>query len=203
MIEQFLPERDQINPRWFHEWGALMGSPQLGESLSQNDRIWGRVRTRMFETLGIDLNARLPENEIIAATAYATERQKLVRLCGLVVYGRLLCTRVAKSDFETLAKQFSVEELQLAVSMHHLHPQVPPFSTDNSRLNTLINRAGEACLSAWKTTLTDQANMRLLLIEQSDETEELVSQNIGPELASQIVDEVSKAMMREAHSFAA
>jgi len=193
-MSNFLPERDQINPRWFTVWGETFGAPELATQMSGNDRIFIRARERMFSALGIDMTAQQNADDIVSATAYSNDKSRLTRICGMVMHGEFLRGKIQKSDFELIAKIFSFEDLKIAVSLRHLHPDSSEFGSDMSRLSTLIEGAGLACIEAWKAGLDEQMGMRIHLIETDEDLEKEITQSVNAELAYEIVTEVSKKL---------
>lgn len=196
-MARYLPNRDEINPRWFDKWGDTFGSPDLALQMVQNDRIFERMRNRMLEAFGIDLTADLSQEDIWAAQAYGADRERLARICGMIIHGEFLRTCVSKDDFNAIASVFSVEDLKMAVSLNHLHPKQSEFTTDASKITTLIDRAGKACIHSWKSGLSEEIGMRVYLMESDPELEEDVKNSIDISLANTIITAVSIALMNE------
>jgi len=202
-MSNFLPNRDEINPRWFERWGETFGSPQLALELIHNDRLFEATRNRMFATFGIDLMANIKPEDETAAKAYGADRERLTRICGMIIHGDFLRTCVSKSDFEIISEVFSLEDLKIAVSLNHLHPEQSEFTADMTKIATLIERCGKACVHSWKAGLDEQIGMRIYLMETDEEQEEEISHTIESKLARNIVIAVSMALMNENTSMAA
>ena len=202
-MNRFLPERSDINPRWFHAWGESFGSSSLAIDMSNNDRIFARVRDRMFQAMGIDINAPLNEYDVLVAHAYATDKVRLARLCGMVFHGELLRNRISKSDFETISKIFDIDDLKLMASLRDLHAEDQTFQADMSKLSMLIERTGAACISSWKAGLDEQMGMRIHLMEADDEIEPEENTIVGTDIAKHIIMAVSQALLEEDASLAA
>lgn len=200
---KFLPNRDEINPKWFERWGETFGAPDLALHMMSNDRTFEATRNRMFQTFGINLNAEIKPEDINSAQAYGLDKDRLARICGMVIHGDFLRTRISKSDFEIISQVFSLEDLKIAVSLNHLHPQQSEFTADMSKIATLIERCGKACIHSWKTSLDEQIGMRVYLMETDEEQEEEITHIIEGAQARSIVIAVSSAMLSEVSSMAA
>ncbi len=198
-MTQFLPNRDEINPRWFSRWGETFGSAELALQMTGNDRIFERMRGRMLEAFGINLKAELKQEDVWAAQAYGTDRNRLARICGMVIHGEFLRTCISKEDFNTIANVFSLEDLKTAVSLNHLHPKQSDFTTDASKIATLIERSGKSCIHAWKSSLEEEIGMRVYLMESDGELEEEITNSIDVGLANSIITAVSIALMNESN----
>lgn len=202
-MNTFLPNRDEINPSWYERWGEKFDSPQLAMQMMHNDRIFTAASNRMFEAFGIQLNAELKPEDIMSAQAYGSQRERLARICGMVIHGDFLRTRISKSDFEIIATAFSLEDLKIAVSLSHLHGKQSNFEADMSKLETLIDHTGKACIHSWKTSLDEQIGMRIYLMETHQEQEEEITHTIETSIARNIVIAVSIALQNETSSIAA
>ena len=202
-MNSFLPSRDEINQRWFERWGATFGSPELAYHMISNDRIYEAARKRMFESFGMDLDADIKPEDVTATQVYSSDRIRLARLCGMVIHGNFLRTRISKSDFEIISEVFSLEDLKIAVSLANLHPKQSEFEADMVRISTLIDRCGKACIHSWKAGLDEQIGMRVYLMETDEEQEEEVTHTIENTFAREIVIAVSNALINETSSLAA
>ncbi len=202
-MKKFLPNREELNPAWFERWGETFGAPHLAIDMMSNDRVFEASRDRMFESFGIDLNADLKPEDISSAQAYGLDRDRLCKISGMVIHGTFLRTRISKSDFQIISDVFSLEDLKIAVSLHHLHPQESEFEADMDQIATLIERSGKACIHSWKTSLDEQAGMRIYLMETNEEQEEEITHTIDTEMARSIVIAVGIAMTNETSSIAA
>ena len=202
-MNKFLPNRDEINPNWFERWGETFEAPQLALQMMSNDRIFVSMRKRMFTAFGIDPNANIKSQDIVSAQAYGIDRDRLARICGMVIHGDFLRTRTSKSDFDIISQAFSIEDLKIAVSLDHLHPKQSDFTADMEQIETLIVRCGKACIHSWKTSLDEQIGMRIYLMETNEEQEEEVSHTIESAMAREIVIAVSTALLNENSSLAA
>ncbi len=202
-MNKFLPNRDEINPSWFERWGETFDAPELALMMISNDRVFNTARTRMFEAFGINTNADIKPEDVITGEIYGTQRERLIRICGMVIHGDFLRTRISKSDFEMIAEAFSVDDLKIAVSLGHLHPKQSEFTADMSKIETLIDHCGKACLHSWKTGLDEQIGMRIYLMETTEEQEEEITHSIDAASARAIVIAVSIALKNETSSLAA
>lgn len=202
-MEKFLPNRDEINPSWFERWGEAFDAPQLALQMMSNDRLFSSLRNRMFTAFGIDLNASMKPEDIVSAQAYGDDKDRLARICGMVIHGDFLRTRISKADFERISQVFSIEDLKIAVSLNHLHPKQSHFTADMDKIETLIVRCGKACIHSWKTSLDEQIGMRVYLMETNEEREEEISNTIESAMAREIVIAVSTAILNENSSLAA
>ncbi len=202
-MNNYLPDRDEINPRWFERWGETFASPELALQMMANNRIFEAIRNRMFMAFGVDIKADMKPEDITSARIYGAERDRLARICGMVIHGDFLRTRISKSDFEMIANAFSVEDLKIAVSLVNLHPRQSEFTADMNKIETLIERCGKACIHSWKTSLDEQIGMRVYLMETNEEQEEEVTHTIEVNLARAIVIAVSTALLNETSSIAA
>lgn len=202
-MEKFLPNRDEINPSWFERWGEAFDAPQLALQMMSNDRLFSSLRNRMFTAFGIDLNASMKPEDIVSAQAYGDDKDRLARICGMVIHGDFLRTRISKADFERISEVFSIEDLKIAVSLNHLHPKQSHFTADMDKIETLIVRCGKACIHSWKTSLDEQIGMRVYLMETNEEREEEISNTIESAMAREIVIAVSTAILNENSSLAA
>lgn len=196
-MSKFLPNRDEINPHWFTKWGETFGSAELAFQLANNDRIFDRMRNRMMQAFGIKIDAEMKQEDVWAAKAYGADRQRLATICGLVVHGEYLKKCTSKESFETLSNVFSLEDMKIAVSLHHLHPQESEFSSDISNIGTLIQRSGKSCINVWKAGLEQEIGMRVYLMENDDEHDEEISSTVGTGLANKIITAVSIALNNE------
>lgn len=202
-MNNYLPNRDEINPNWFERWGETFDSPELAMEMMSNDRIFKAARNRMFEAFGMDVHAKIKPEDVKSAEAYGAQKERLARICGMVIHGDFLRTRISKSDFEMIANAFSVEDLRIAVSLGHLHPKQSEFAADMSKIETLIERSGKACIHSWKASLDEQIGMRIYLMETTEEQEEEITHTIDTAVARSIVIAVSIALINEASSIAA
>ncbi len=202
-MSKFLPSRDEINQSWFERWGETFDAPQLALQMMSNDRLFDALRNRMFSSFGIDPNANMRPDDVVSAQAYGFDRERLARICGMVIHGEFLRTRISKSDFERISEVFSVEDLKIAVSLNHLHPEQSDFTADMSKIETLIVRCGKACIHSWKASLDEQIGMRVYLMETNEEREEEISNTISNAKARDIVVAVSTALLNENSSLAA
>ncbi len=202
-MNKFLPSRDEINPSWFERWGETFDAPQLALQMMSNDRLFEAMRNRMFSTFGIDPNVNIKPEDIVSAQAYGIDRDRLARICGMVIHGDFLRTRTSRSDFEIISQVFSIEDLKIAVSLNHLHPKQSDFTPDMEKIETLIVRCGKACIHSWKTSLDEQIGMRVYLMETNEEQEEEISYTIESAMARDIVIAVSTALLNENSSLAA
>jgi len=193
----FLPSRDMINPRWFDRWGETFGTAELSRYMMANERIFERCRDRMLTAFGIDLRADLSQEDIWAVQAYGEDHKRLARICGMVIHGEFLRTCVSKTDFEAISNVFTTEDLRIAVSLHHLHPPRSGFSADISKIETLIDRCGKACVHAWKSGLGEEAGMRVYLMEADEELEDEITHTIDAQQATSIITAVSLAILNE------
>jgi len=197
---QFLPSRDMINPRWFDRWGETFGSAELSRYMMLNERIFDRCRDRMLTAFGIDLRADISQEDIWAAQAYGEDHRRLARICGMVIHGEFLRTCVSRTDFEAISNVFTNDDLRIAVSLPHLHPPRSEFSADISKIETLIERCGKACIHAWKSGLGEEAGMRVYLMESDEELEDEITHTIDVQQANSIVTAVSIAILNETKS---
>jgi len=202
-MNKFLPSRDEINPNWFERWGETFEAPQLALQMMSNDRLFVSMRGRMFTAFGIDPNAKIKPEDIASAQTYGIDRDRLARICGMVMHGDFLRTRTSKSEFEIISQAFSIEDLKIAVSLNHLHPKQSEFAADMDKIETLIVRCGKACIHSWKTSLDEQIGMRVYLMETNEEQEEEVTHTIESAKAREIVIAVSTAILNENSSLAA
>lgn len=202
-MNQFLPSRDEINPSWFERWGETFDAPQLALQMMSNDRLFASMRSRMFTAFGIDPNAEIKPEDTASAQAYGLDRERLARICGMVIHGDFLRTRTSRSDFQIISEVFSIEDLKIAVSLNHLHPKQSDFAADMTKIETLIVRCGKACIHSWKISLDEQIGMRVYLMETNEEQEEEISHTIESALARDIVIAVSTALLNENTSLAA
>lgn len=202
-MNKFLPSRDEINPSWFERWGETFDAPQLALQMMSNDRLFASVSNRMFTAFGIDTNANIKSEDIISAQAYGIDRERLARICGMVIHGDFLRTRTSREEFEIISEVFSIEDLKIAVSLKHLHPEQSDFTADLAKIETLIVRCGIACIHSWKTSLDEQIGMRVYLMETNEEREEEISYTIASAQAREIVIAVSTALLNENTSLAA
>lgn len=196
-MTQFLPKRDEINPIWIAKWGESFGSAELAHQLASNDRIFDRLLIRMLEAFGIDTDAEIKPEDAWAATAYGADRERLSRICGMVIHGHYLKTCITRESFEVISSVFSVEDMKIAVSLHHLHPDRSNFSADPENIEKLIVRCGKACIHAWKSGLEEQIGMRVYLMEKDEEREEEIHSTVSTDLARKIVTAVSIALNNE------
>jgi len=202
-MNKFLPSRDEINPNWFERWGETFEAPQLALQMMSNDRLFVSMRGRMFTAFGIDPNAKIKPEDIASAQTYGIDRDRLARICGMVMHGDFLRTRTSKPEFEIISQAFSIEDLKIAVSLNHLHPKQSEFAADMDKIETLIVRCGKACIHSWKTSLDEQIGMRVYLMETNEEQEEEVTHTIESAKAREIVIAVSTAILNENSSLAA
>jgi hypothetical protein len=202
-MSRFLPKRDEVNPEWFQRWGETFGAPDLALEMMANERVFEASRDRMLTAFGIDLNADLKPEDVMASSAYGNDRDRLSRICGMVMHGNFLRTRTSNSDFQILSGVFPVEDLKIAISLHHLHPQESEFKADMDMISTLIERSGKACIHSWKTTLDEQAGMRIYVMETNEEKEEEIMHSVDAVSARAIVNAVSIALNNETSSIAA
>ncbi len=200
---KYLPYRDEINPSWFERWGETFDSPELALQMMSNDRIFQATRNRMFEAFGMDIKAEIKPEDIASAQAYGAEKDRLARICGMVIHGDFLRTRISKSDFNMIADVFAVEDLKIAISLGALHPKQSEFTADMAKIETLIERSGKACIHSWKTSLDEQIGMRIYLMETNEEQEEEITHTIESSTARAIVIAVSTALLNETSSIAA
>lgn len=194
---RFLPTRDMINQRWFDRWGETFGTAELSHYMMSNERIFERCRDRMLTAFGIDLKADIKQEDVWAAKAYGENRTRLARICGMVIHGEYLRSCISKEDYATISSVFSVEDLKIAVSLNHLHPPRSEFVADVSKIETLIERSGNACIHAWKSGLDKEIGMRVYLMESDEELEAEVTHTMKTAQANAIMTAVSLSLLNE------
>ncbi|MEO0327126.1 MAG: hypothetical protein AAF217_00870 [Pseudomonadota bacterium] len=201
-MNPFLPSFGQVNRHWVQAWGESLGDTELAEKLVSNRRLADRAFNRMLNSFDMDLRATFPQDQIIAATAYAEDREKLVQLCGLTLQGKLLKSQVTKSDFDLIRKLFSIEDLRIAVSLSEFHQTETSFGSDIARLPELVARSGRACVGAWKSALSEQMSMRIQLMDDPNNTDEIIGQSVPVGSACNLVEAVSHHMISQSASSA-
>ena len=190
----FMPKADQIHESWFSEWGRQIGSERLGDALFKNARLKQRAYEHMVQLSDLELDFKYSDDEWIALNTYATQRDALLRICGMVIHGRLLRANIAKSEFELLTKSLPPEELRIAVNLRGLHIEDDDRAVDLPRVNQLIERSGANCLAVWRENLPNQSQLRLELLEEFEALALGSNGEVGPELAKEIVTQVSRAL---------
>ena len=143
----FVPEVDQVHPGWYREWGKTIGSPQLAEEMYNNNRLRNRVYEQIIQAGNLQADVRFSAHEIACLNAYSKDKKKLERLCGLVVYGKILRENINKPDFDAMAKMVSLDEMKIAVGLRDYHLEDINYSVDMTRLDELVLRTGSSCPS--------------------------------------------------------
>jgi len=189
-MDTFIPDVEQIDAFWLQKWGETFGSPDLALSMFKNDRIRDRVYKQMLETSELDITAKFQPAEIVALNVFITKRERLKKVCGLVVHGKLIREKIGKSDFEFLSKTFDFDDLKLAMSLRDLHPDGEEFEVDFSRLAEMVKRSGETCVDRWREQQSDQMKLRLMLTEDLSSQPELPHLHVSDEHISEIVGAV-------------
>ncbi|MEL7428647.1 MAG: hypothetical protein AAFN43_01485 [Pseudomonadota bacterium] len=193
----FIPEADQVHPSWYHAWGEHVGTPEIGQILFQNQRLKQRVHEQMIRSSEIEIETRFDRDTLNALVAYATTRDQLMRLCGMVIHGKLLRENVSRLQFDQLAKSLPMEDMRIAVALRDFHIEDGERAVDLPRIKQLVERSGTACVALWKAALPRQSQLRLELLDEVGFELPEGNPEFGPDIASTIVVEVSRALARE------
>lgn len=196
-MSRFVPSIDHVDPEWFKRWGATFGSPELALEMFQNERLRDRTYEQMLAHSDVEADIEFSDVELACLHSFINVRERLERVCGLVMFGRHIRDSVSRTQFEKMSKLFSVDDLKLVIELRDFHPEADAFSVDLSRLQEMVSRAGEACLAIWREHQSEQLQLRLALIDNSPalndpahlplETEKIISlvETVGTRLASQ------------------
>ena len=186
----YVPEFEKIDKAWFEVWGNTFNAPEIVHSMLGNERLRRRVTEQMLHKSEVDLNAVFSDIEITVLSTFENDRKRLRSIAGLVFHGRIIREQVQKSGFEKLTRKFRFPDLKLAAGLRELHSDHAAFNPDLSRLDELVDRAGQQCLEQWRLGLNRQMQLRVDLIKKPDLVQPMMSSDVGIEHASAIVNAV-------------
>ena len=137
-------------------WGDLLGDRSLASAIYSNPRLRPRAMVRMAELAGIDGDELEGERAgaLHAVRAVMSDRDRMVRLSGLIVLRGLLHGAVTRAAYEALSACVSHDELDLAAGIAATMPKAPAIQVDPSRIAERITAAGEGLLSMWAARLS-------------------------------------------------
>lgn len=193
--EFFVPEIENIHPAWYLRWGESIGSEALADEMFNNPRLQRRVYEQVLRAGDLQFDARFNPNEIACLIAYADDREKLERICGLVVYGTLLRENVTKDRYEQILKQIPLEDLRIAVGLREHHIADVSHSIDVDKVKELAQRTGRSCLSLWKNNLSIQMKIRIAYMDVPSDIDANEREFISPEEAGKIVTSVANLIV--------
>lgn len=199
----FVPEAEQVHADWYKEWGKTIGSPQLAEEMFNNNRLRNRVHEQLIHTGNLQVDASFSPTEIACLNAYSSDKKKLERICGLVVYGEVLRENINKSDYDLVTKMVAVDEMKTAVGLRDYHLEDINFSVDMTRLDELVLRTGAACVALWKGILHPQMRVRVDLLDQPGIEEPAGTDLLSADQATAIVNVVAGTLWAEKPRLAA
>lgn len=189
-MNSYIPSIDQIQPHWFEKWGATFGSTDLGAEMISNPRIRERAYQQMLDRSDIDQTAVLSEVELACIHAFTEKRDRLQKLCGLVVHGRCIRESVTKQSFDLISKQFGLDDLKLAMGLRDMHPDIGDFEIELARLGEMVTRSGLACIQQWRSSQSEQVQLRLALVDDGQAKTEPSKLAIGHDQILSIVEHV-------------
>lgn len=199
----FVPEVEQVHTDWYKEWGKTIGSPHLAEEMFNNNRLRDRVYEQVIHSGSLQVDARFSAHEIACLNAYSSDKKKLERICGLVVYGKVLRENISKSDYDLMAKMVAADEMKIAAGLRDYHLEEISFSVDMTRLDELVLRTGAACVALWKSALHEQMRIRIDLLERPGIEEPAGTDLLSLDQASAIVNVVAGSLWVEKPRLAA
>jgi len=199
----FVPGAEQVHPDWIKDWGKNIGSAELAYTMFNSNRLRNRLYEHVMHSSEIQMDARFSDLELSCLNSYVQDKKRLERICGLVIYGKVIREHVTKAEFDQIAKQIPVEEMKIAVSLRDLHFEDLAYSVDMSRLGELVQRTGASCVSLWRHYLHPQMKLRVDFMEEPGNIGEIEEALVNNDEAAAIVAAVSHAISQEMPRLAA
>jgi len=190
-------EPSNIYAIWYERWSASFASERLGVEMASNPRVAERTNARMLRAFGVDGDAGFKEEEHAALAICEHDPARLITLCGLVLNGSELRNCVSREAFSKLTENFADRDLRIALKLHAFHPSRSRFHTDMERLPDLVRRNGEACVNAWRRTVSEQMALRLQLMRDDRDGSSTETVMEDSKLAADIVEAVCLVLEKQ------
>ncbi len=129
--------------------GARLGSKKIAEAAMANKRLSAKVLAGVLSSHSIYPRGETDLQATAAARAWLSAPDRFERVCGLVVYGSIVCASVDAKSYRRMVQLFGADDLAIACRIHEANATDTDNAIDEERMAELVQHAGRNVVLCW------------------------------------------------------